>query len=221
MTAQEAQLLAISRFKNLQHGRVTATFEFPGEVSYTGNVTIDFTANAGWGQFSTTISGQPGQRGFLAWNRAKIYTAHVSAASGNGLATAPVPDLNSWNGRAVDAATSLDNFLLTLLQLSADRPENPQLLQQSSARELRTDQVGGVRVTVFSGPGAAGAPVGQQGESRLRFWVDGTGSMRRFQAYYGTPSDPPAQLTITDVGAGPAPALPATLVKLFQLGASK
>ena len=89
----------------------------------------------------------------------------------------PAPT-EGWQVRAMRRAGSeLDSALRLLVDLAADRPENPRLLRRSTARWLRSDAVDGVVVDVLEEPAA--------GESRLRYWVDADGRLRRVEARLG------------------------------------
>jgi hypothetical protein len=223
MTAHEAQTMAISRYKLYQRARVSARLDFPGSVTYHADVVVDLVRHGGWGSFETRIDGKATEAGSMAWNTVKVFTAPTKPGPDG-----TFPAVDAWFGRRIDRSNGFDNFLLTLLLLGADRPENPQLLRQSAAQVMRTDRIGGVPVTVFSGPQAqtsADTPATTanrtptdrpRASSRLRFWVDGQGGIRRFQAYYGAPDGLPAQLTLG--GPGTAPDIPDTIRHLFTLG---
>ena len=75
-------------------------------------------------------------------------------------------------------------MLLLLLELGSDRPDNAQLLLQSDAQWLRADTDDGVPVDVFAGPSApvvSGETAAGPNPGRLRYWVDGTGRLLRFE----------------------------------------
>ncbi|MFJ6773760.1 hypothetical protein ACIQOV_22890, partial [Kitasatospora sp. NPDC091257] len=75
-------------------------------------------------------------------------------------------------------ADPLDAGLNLLVQLGADRPDNPLLLAQSGARWLGRDRIDGKGYDRFAGPRAQGsAPDGAR--SPLTYWVDGDGGLRR------------------------------------------
>ncbi|WP_018348176.1 hypothetical protein [Longispora albida] len=138
-------------------------------------------------------------RGWIDWRQSLVYGRLEGGASGlvqsrpGVVATragqfdkAPFPPpAGDWNVRPARTGgrMALDTVLAVLFELSADRPENLQLLQQNGAAWLREDKVGGVDVDVFLGPRTAG-PGGQTrapGEG-LRYWVDDGGRLRRLEA---------------------------------------
>ena len=179
LSSEQAERLAVSRFRNFDAGVRSVTVEIPGTTSGTLVVTgwFDYAAVAGYA--AVTADGEPA--GLIWWSHDTIATR-----SGQVDAALPAP-IDGWQSGPLDAsATPLANALALVAALGADRPENPQLLAQSDALFLRDDEVDGERVEVFAGPssdeaGAASTPL----ESRSHYWVDPTGVLLRFDAANG------------------------------------
>ena len=201
VTAEEAQLLAIARFKNFDAGAraVSVDFEDAGHaLSLVG--WFDYATGIGYGELAD--SGTPNS--LLTWQGD---TLAVHPAVG---ATAPLPPPgaadaldSSWRSGPMDPTSSTLHAVLEFVEeLGSTRPENPLLLQQGGALWLRDDSLAGTPVTVFAGPtGLAGpsdsptAPSGD-GASRVHYWVDTTGLLLRVDVLLGA-----AWVTI-DLGPG-------------------
>lgn len=137
---------------------------------------------------STEVSGSAGpvagqlDHGLIVWD-----------TGGLGLAPAPEGDnsppwqqaehipRSGWSARSY-TTDPLDAGLQLLIELGADRPDNPLLLAQSGARWLERDRIDDRNYDRFAGPRAQGAtpsagPDG--GRSPLTYWIDGDGGLRR------------------------------------------
>ena len=100
-----------------------------------------------------------------------------------------------WQVRELqERGSELDGALRLLVNLGADRPENAQLLLQSSARWLRSDKIGETTVDVLEGPKQRGK---ESDDARLRYWVDADGKLRRLEAKLGNQEEL-AVFTFTD-----------------------
>ena len=180
LSSEQAERLAVSRFRNFDAGVRSVTVEIPGTTSGTLEVTgwFDYAAVAGYA--SVTVDGDPA--GLIWWSHDTIATR-----SGEVDAALPAP-VDEWQSGPLDASsTPLANALALVAALGADRPENPQLLAQSDALFLRDDEVDGGKVEVFAGPssdeaGADSTPL----ENRSHYWVDATGLLLRFDAPNGS-----------------------------------
>lgn len=174
LSGEEAELLALTRFRLHQEKTVTVLMESPGETAATISATLDLGNGRAWG----VGEGADGPSRVIAWNTSVVATAPLPEDG------APAPATADWATRAVSTDVVQDLFLLLALSLGTDRPENPVLLQQGSARFLRHDEVDGVEVTVFSGPRPADEGADASG-SRTRYWIDADGNLQRFEAYLG------------------------------------
>jgi hypothetical protein len=168
LTVPEAERLALVRFTNYTAGVSAFTASVPspgGKLLLDGRV--DFVHHLGNAGMRTDGRDDEFSRGLLQWNLGRV-----------AFATAPSAD---WQVRDLqERGSELDGALRLLVNLGADRPENAQLLLQSSARWLRPDRVGDTAVDVFEGPKQKDAA-----EARLRYWLDSDGKLRRLEAKLG------------------------------------
>lgn len=175
LTETQAEQLAVARFRNYDAGVRAVSITVPN--SAVGRLTLsgwfDFTNTVGYASLSSDES-----TGLVWWSADTIATDEMQTET----ATFPLPTSGWQSGTLDPSATTLSNTLSILANLGSDRPENPQLLQQSDAQRLRADTVDGTKVTVFVGPtsdgaSATSAPV----DERPTYWLDATGTMLRFQ----------------------------------------
>ena len=152
---------------------------------------VDVAEHVGYATLRTEGRDDDASTGLLQWSLGKV-------AFNGKRSVAPIdpPPLEGWQLRPMQTSGSeLDGVLRLLLNLGADRPENAQLLRQSTARWVGSEDVRGKRVDVFEGPRAAG------GEARLKYWVDGDGRLHRVQARMGESQEP----AVVDLVPGGAP----------------
>lgn len=168
LTVAEAERLALVRFANYTTGVSAFTASVPspgGRLLLDGRV--DFVNHLGNAGMRTDGRDDEFSQGLLQWNLGRV-----------AFATAPSAD---WQVRELqERGSELDGALRLLVNLGADRPENAQLLLQSSARWLRSDKIGDTAVDVFEGPRQKDAT-----DSRLRYWLDADGKLRRLEAKLG------------------------------------
>ena len=139
--------------------------ELGGKLFLDGRV--DFVHHHGHAGMRTEGRSDEFSQGLVQWNLGRM-----------AFATAPSAD---WQVRDLqERGSELDGALRLLVNLGADRPENAQLLLQSSARWLRADRIGDTAVDVFEGPKQKDAT-----DSRLRYWLDADGKLRRLEAKLG------------------------------------
>ncbi|MFB9908722.1 hypothetical protein [Allokutzneria oryzae] len=196
LSTVEAERLALFRYTAYEskvlgvHARVPAP---GGALVLDGRV--DVAEHVGYVTLRTEGRDDDASAGLLQWG--------ATAVAFNGTrSAAPIdpPPAEGWRLRPIQPTGSeLDGVLRMLLNLGADRPENAQLLQQSSARWVGSEELGGRRVDVFEGPKPSTATQG--GPSRLRYWVDGDGRLHRVQARMGERQEP----AVIDLSAGGAP----------------
>lgn len=169
LSIPEAERLALVRFSNYTTGVSAFTASVPspgGKLVLDGRV--DFVNHLGQAGMRTDGRDDEFSKGLLQWNLGRM-----------AFATAPSAD---WQVRDLqERGSELDGALRLLVNLGADRPENAQLLLQSSARWLRSDKIGDTAVDVFEGPKQKDAA-----EARLRYWLDADGKLRRLEAKLGT-----------------------------------
>lgn len=173
LTTEEAERLAVARFLAYQDG----SREFRTQVSTGGTALslhgrVDYRAGLGIAAVATGA-----ESAVVAWNTSTFIGWD---ATGDGESVPTQAPVEPGGSRPLDPrSASVDTVLLLLLGLGADRPDNAQLLQQSDAAWMRSDQIGGISVDVFSGPTDAGS-AGQAGTTR--FWIDRSGALLRFEA---------------------------------------
>ncbi|MFG3223794.1 hypothetical protein ACGF07_03270 [Kitasatospora sp. NPDC048194] len=192
VTTDEASRLALSRLNLYQASPVgvVLTAAEGGGVQVRIEGVVDYRTHRGAGRYRTTGASGPLDHGLVIWD-----------TGGLGLAPDPEGDpappwqqaeripRTGWSPRSY-TADPLDAGLQLLVQLGADRPDNPLLLAQSGARRLGRDRIGDHDYDRFAGPRAQGAaPDGAR--SPLTYWVDGNGTLGRVtmqMAGLGTPT---------------------------------
>ncbi|MFG2882056.1 hypothetical protein ACGFYV_06980 [Streptomyces sp. NPDC048297] len=202
LTPDEANLLAITRFRNYEaHGRAV-TITVPGTaggLTVTGSV--DYRGKLGYGVVHGT-GRDTSSDGLIQWTATSVFV-HPMA---NAPAQAPAsPPRSGWYGRPLrSSGSSLDTSLAIALGLGSDRPDNAQLLPQNGAAWWGEDQVDGHRVDVMTGPSSRDRS-GTAG--RVRYWVGSDGTMYRVRVSVGSAPQPVviAFDTRTYVPVEPAP----------------
>jgi hypothetical protein len=184
LTTEEAERLAVARFLAYQDGSRVFHSEVVADgtaVSLDGRV--DYRSGVG-----IAVAGSGEESAVLTWNGTTLVGWPSSAAAAEIPAQAP-PE--PGGARPLDPSSSaVDTVLLLVRGLGADRPENAQLLQQSDAEWLRSDDLDGVRVDVIAGP--SDADTGEHG-GNTRYWIDERGALLRFEA------DLPAGTVVVDL----------------------
>lgn len=186
LTGEEAELLALVRFQLYSASPIRVAMAWPGSPTISYAITLDLREHRAYGTFATRedASEDDTDTGFAAWDLATVATAPGAVGD-------PPPDLGAWTQRAMSRQYPRDIFLALALNLGSDRPENPALLRQSTARYLRADELDGTRVSVLEGPQPASATAspsaggGSTESGRTRYWIDAEGSLLRFEAYLG------------------------------------
>lgn len=174
LTSDEANRLAIARFRNYEaHGRAV-TITVPGtagELIVTGSV--DYQGKLGYGTVHGT-GRDTSSDGLIEWTAASVFV-HPMA---NAPARAPAsPPRSGWYGRPLQSSgSSLDSSLAIALSLGSDRPDNAELLPQNGAAWLGRDRVDGHRVDVMTGPSSSD---GSGTAGSVRYWVGSDGTMYR------------------------------------------
>lgn len=181
LEAAQAERLALVRFRNHETGTARFRAQVPspaGALSIHG--LVDWRRHLASAVLRTEGRSDPDANGLLQWSLRQVAFHPGGDIDGD----PPTPPLDGrWTLRPIDAKSSdLDAFLLLILNLAYDRPDNPELLRTgpASARFLRRDRIGNSSVEVFSGPAQPTNP--EPGPSRTRYWIDGDGRLRRFEA---------------------------------------
>ncbi|MFS8100443.1 hypothetical protein LFM09_25270 [Lentzea alba] len=177
LTVPEAERLALVRFTNYTTGVSAFTASVPsagGKLVLDGRV--DFVNHLGYAGMRTDGRDDKFSQGLVQWNLGRMAFAMTPSTK----AVDPVPVVD-WQVRNLqERGSELDGALRLLVNLGADRPENPQLLLQSSARWLRSEKIGDTAVDVFEGPKQKDAA-----DARVRYWLDSDGKLRRLEAKLG------------------------------------
>lgn len=181
VTTEEAQVLAVARFRNFDAGTRSIAFEVDERGE---DLTFD-----GWFDYASSVGYGALARGdvpssLLLWNTSVVGVQ----APQEGEAPLPVPDVDAlataWQGGPLDPSSSrLDAVLAVIGSLGSDRPENPLLLQQAGALHLGEIVEDGRELTVFAGPPsdealAPGATVDPEAVT-TRYAVDAAGTLHR------------------------------------------
>ncbi|MGW1004848.1 hypothetical protein [Streptomyces sp. NPDC002520] len=185
LTSDEANLLAITRFRNYEaHGRaVTITVpDTAGGLVVTGSV--DYRGKLGYGVVHGTGRDRSSD-GLIEWTGASVFFHPMANAPAHAPAS---PPRSGWYGRPLQSSgNSLDTSLAIALGLGSDRPDNAQLLPQNGAAWWGRDEVDGHRVDVMTGPSSPGRS-GTAGN--VRYWVGPDGTMYRVRVRVGSESQP-------------------------------
>jgi len=185
LTADEANRLAITRFRNYQAGGRAVTITVPSaEGGLAITASIDYRAKIGYG----VVRGagrDTSSDGLIEWTASTVLVDPLTDAPATAPATPPAAD---WFSRPLQSAGSaLDSSLAIALSLGDDRPDNAELLPQNGATWVGADQVDGHAVDVMTGPGAR-AETGTTGN--VRYWIGADGTMYRVRANLASETEP-------------------------------
>lgn len=187
LTPDEANRLAITRFRNYEASGRSLTIAVPGTAG--GLVirgSVDYRAKLGYG----VVDGRgrdSSADGLIEWSASTVAFHPMADAP----AEPPVsPPTMGWYSRPLHVAgSSLDSSLAIALDLGSDRPDNAQLLPQNGAVWIGRDQVKGHQVDVMAGPSIPGRP---DTAGTVRYWIGAGGTMYRVQAKVASESQPVA-----------------------------
>lgn len=173
VTAEEAERLAVMRYRNFSRGIVPVRIALRAngqDVAISG--AVDMRRGRGYATF--LASGSTSSGGLIQW------TLHKVALLPNGAAEAVRPPPSSgWQVRpTAPESSTLDTALATVLALASDRPENPLLLQQNGAAHLARQELRGREVDAFRGPDVSDEAGATRG-SRLTYLIDDAGTLQR------------------------------------------
>lgn len=189
LTSEEANRLAITRFRNFEAGGRAVTITVPGTAgSLVVTGSIDYRAKLGFGVVHGT-GRDTSSNGLIEWTTTSVLVDPMTDAP----ALAPAaPPTTGWYSRPLQqTGSSLDSSLVIALSLGSDRPDNAQLLPQNGATWVGRDHVGGREVDIMAGPAAqvrSGWASGQAGT--VRYWIGPDGTMYRVQAAVASEAQP-------------------------------
>lgn len=185
LTPDEANRLAITRFRNYQAGGRAVTITVPstaGGLVVTGS--IDYRTKIGYGVVRGT-GRDTSSDALIEWTST---TALVHPMADVPAAAPASPPASGWYGRPLTTSgNSLDSALAIALNLGSDRPDNAELLPQNGAVRIGSDHVHGHRTDIMNGPDAH-AKAGTSGT--VRYWIGSDGTMYRVRATVASESQP-------------------------------
>ena len=201
LTGEQSERLAIARFRNFDAGVRSIEMTVPadgGELALTG--WFDYASGTGY----AAVSSAGDAAGLIWWTHEVVATRSIPVE----VAPFPLP-ADDWESGPLDpSSTALANAVAVVASLGSDRPENPQLLAQTDAGWLRSDELDGVDVDVFVGPSgdsATAAPV--DSARRARYWLDDSGTLLKFEF----PQDSSAEWMTTLFGPASGIVIPITV----------
>lgn len=176
LTSDQANRLAVTRFRNYQEGGRAMTIDVPGTaggLTITGS--IDYRRKIGYGAVHGT-GRDTSSDGLIQWTATTVFV-HPTA---NAPAKAPArPPGSGWYSRPLQSrGSSLDSSLAIALKLGSDRPDNAELLPQNGAAWVGQDRLDGHEVDIMTGPSAR-ATSGPVGAGAVRYWIGSDGTMYR------------------------------------------
>ncbi|MFI5520064.1 hypothetical protein [Streptomyces platensis] len=185
LTADEANQLAIARFRNYEaHGRAV-TVTVPGTAGgLIVTASVDYHRKLGYGVVHGT-GRDTSSDGLIEWTPTSVFVHPMANAPAHAPAS---PPRSPWYSRPLlSSGSALDSSLAIALRLGSDRPDNAELLPQNGAAWWGRDQLDGHRVDVMTGP-SAGNRSGTAGN--VRYWVGSDGTMYRVRVSVGSESQP-------------------------------
>jgi hypothetical protein len=185
LTSDEANRLAITRFRNYEAGGRAVTITVPGTA---GNLvitgSIDYRAKLGYGVVHGS-GRDTSSDGLVEWTATSVLIDPMANAPAAAPATLPT---TGWYSRPLQqTGSSLDSSLVIALSLGSDRPDNAQLLPQNGADWAGQDRVAGRQVDIMTGPAAQGS-AGTAGT--VRYWIGPDGTMYRVEAALASEAQP-------------------------------
>ncbi|MYT15259.1 hypothetical protein GTY76_23185 [Streptomyces sp. SID4951] len=185
LTSDEANRLAITRFRNYAaHGRAV-TITVPGTAGgliVTGSV--DYQRKLGYGVVHGT-GRDTSSDGLIEWTATSVFVHPLANAPAHAPAS---PPRSAWHSRPLlSSGSALDSSLSIALKLGSDRPDNAELLPQNGAAWWGRDQVDGHRVDVMTGPSSRDRS-GTAGN--VRYWVASDGTMYRVRVSVASEPQP-------------------------------
>ncbi|MEU8918460.1 hypothetical protein [Streptomyces nigrescens] len=185
LTSDEANRLAITRFRNYAaHGRAV-TITVPGTAGgliVTGSV--DYRGKLGYGVVHGT-GRDTSSDGLIEWTATSVFVHPLANAPAHAPAS---PPRSAWHSRPLlSSGSALDSSLSIALRLGSDRPDNAELLPQNGAAWWGRDQVDGHRVDVMTGPSSRDRS-GTAGN--VRYWVGSDGTMYRVRVSVASEPQP-------------------------------
>ncbi|MBZ2196749.1 hypothetical protein [Occultella gossypii] len=193
LTSEEAERLAVARFRNYDDGVREVSFEVTDSgVTYAVDAWVDWVNHVGYGAVADAAGSESL---LLAWTPSGLSTypwtpGEPAPLPAPGLAGAAAQEWTS--SELAPDASRLHTLLALVVDLGADRPDNALLLSQTDARWLRVDDVDGVSVDVIAGPTAdvvydpaTSTAAGDGSDATVRYWVTDDGTILRLEVRLG------------------------------------
>ncbi|WP_420803353.1 hypothetical protein [Streptomyces naphthomycinicus] len=177
LTSDEANRLALTRFRNYEARGRAVTLTVPGTAGVlTVTASVDYRGKLGYGVVRGT-GRDTSSDGLIEWTATSVSVHPMTDAPAHAPAS---PPRSGWYSRPLrSSGSSLDSSLAIALQLGADRPDNAELLPQNGAAWLGRDRVRGHRVDVMTGPSSRD----RSGTAdTVRYWIGSDGTMYRVRA---------------------------------------
>lgn len=191
LTTKEAERLSLVRMNNYdqQSSGFTMSMNSDGKKMWLEG-RVDFREHLGYA--NVLVDSPTESFALLQWDLKVV--AAVSTQSQELPEQPPVQA--PWQPRQLKPNSSaLDTGLSLVLNLAADRPENPVLLQQNGARWYGKAEVSGKEVDVFSGPGEDNTV-----SDSLLYFIDDESKLHKMIADLpSTEGDAVITLTDTDI----------------------
>lgn len=188
LTSDQANRLAVTRFRNYQAGGRAVTIKVPGtagELVITGS--IDYRGKVGYGAVHGTGRDASGD-GLIEWTATTVSVHPMTKAPAKPPARPPT---SGWYSRPLQKyGSSLDSSLAIALKLGSDRPDNAELLPQNGAAWVGRDRLDGHEVDIMTGPKAARATAGPAAEAAVRYWLGSDGTMYRVRVGVASAPEP-------------------------------
>ncbi|MFF0387490.1 hypothetical protein ACFYS8_02215 [Kitasatospora sp. NPDC004615] len=192
LSTEEASRLALSRLNVYQASPLKVALkaqEGDGMVVEVQGV-VDYRTKHAAGSYTVTKKGSTVDHGLVVWDTGGLGLAkQPDGASGPAWEQAEHVPRAGWTSRSY-GTDPLDAGLQLLIQLGADRPDNPLLLVQAGPRWLGRDRIDGRDYDRIAGPRARDA-ADKDATSPVTYWIDGDGGLRRVtmrMAGLGTPT---------------------------------
>ncbi|MES4907039.1 MULTISPECIES: hypothetical protein [unclassified Streptomyces] len=195
LTSDQANRLAVTRFRNYQAGGRAVTINVPGTaggLTITGS--IDYRGKIGYGVVHGT-GRDTSSNGLIEWTATTVFVHPMT----NAPAKAPArPPGSGWVSRPLQQyGSSLDSSLAIALKLGNDRPDNAELLPQNGAAWVGEDRLDGHQVDIMTGPSATRATSGTASAvptsgtgGAVRYWIGSDGTMYRVRVGVASAPEP-------------------------------
>jgi hypothetical protein len=185
LTTDEANRLAITRFRNYQAQGRAVTITVPGTAGgLTVTASVDYRRKVGYGVVHGTGRGRSSD-GLIRWTPTSVQVRPMTDAPAHAPAS---PPRSGWYDRPLlSSGSALDTSLSIVLGLGGDRPDNAELLPQNGAAWWGRERVDGRWTDVMAGPSS---PDRSGTAGNVRYWIGSDGTMYRVRVSVGSQPEP-------------------------------